>query len=104
MMKMKRNPIQIIILITCIALMYPVLTEATSCQLRLIPPRLPERYSHILGINAGPSPIGDPKNPDITSPIPEYRVQSIRNHDLYGAQIQCRYSYPNRMLIHKSGL
>lgn len=96
MMKMKRNPIQIIILITCIALMYPVLTEATSCQIEIDPSQVTGEILPLLGINAGPSPIGDPKNPDITSQYQNIGVQSIRNHDIYGAH-SMSILYPNRM-------
>jgi len=82
---MKPNHIQFIILITCIALMYPGLAEDTTCQIEIDPSQVTGEILQLLGINAGPSPVGDPKNPDITSQYQNIGVQSIRNHDIYGA-------------------
>ncbi len=93
---MKRNHIQFIILITCIVLISPDFAEATSCQIEIDPSQVTGEILPLLGINAGPSPIGDPKNPDITSQYQNIGVQSIRNHDIYGAH-SMSILYPDRM-------
>ncbi len=49
----------------------------------------------LLGVNAGPSPIGDYHNPILTNQYQSIGVRSIRNHDIYRAHSMSGF-YPDR--------
>ncbi len=67
----------------------------TVCEIRIDPTVSAGEILPLLGINAGPSPVGDPHNPDLTSQYQEIGVLSVRNHDIYQAH-SMSVIYPDR--------
>lgn len=49
----------------------------------------------LLGVNAGPSPSGEPGNPDVTSAYREIGVDAVRTHDIYD-RLDMAVMYPDR--------
>ncbi|MBN1165783.1 MAG: hypothetical protein JXA44_01485 [Methanospirillaceae archaeon] len=67
----------------------------TVCEIRIDPAGSTGEILPLLGVNAGPAPVGDPDNPDLTRQYQDIGVLSVRNHDIYHAH-SMSLIYPDR--------
>lgn len=84
------------LLIVCSLFICSVASGDSAGQILIDPTQSAGEILPLLGVNAGPAPVGDQGNPDITTQYHDIGVQSIRNHDIYGAH-SMSLMYPDRM-------
>jgi xylan 1,4-beta-xylosidase len=66
-------------------LLVPACAALSEGEIQITPSLQIGEIVPLLGVNAGPAPIGDPRNPDLTLAYQEIGVRSVRTHDIYNA-------------------
>ncbi|HPP79124.1 hypothetical protein, partial [Methanospirillum sp.] len=71
--------------ILCFLLNCILVADGDVITIILDPSEITGEIKPLLGVNAGPSPIGDHQNPILTNQYHSIGIRSIRNHDIYRA-------------------